>query len=142
MGTVWSGLSQAFAETVDAVHDGIVTVQGGGRGTASGVVWRPGVVVTVRQGIRRAESLQVALGGEPIKATLAGTDAGTDLAVLRIDNGSGKVLDSASSGSLRVGELVLSVGRSALGVAGAADRSMLSSVQTCGFMWAYLAALW
>src|ERR1700735_596317 len=115
METVWSGLSKAFAETVDAVHDGIVTVQGGGRSTASGVVWRPGVVVTVRHGIRRADSLQVVQHGEPLKATLAGTDAGTDLAVLRIDSGSGKVVDTASSGSLRVGELVLSVGRSALG---------------------------
>jgi S1-C subfamily serine protease len=115
METIWSGLSKAFAETVDALHDGIVTVQGGGRNTTSGVVWRPGVVVTVRQGIRRADSLQVALRGEPMKATLAGADAGTDLAVLRIDSGSGKVVDTANSESLRVGELVLSVGRSALG---------------------------
>jgi S1-C subfamily serine protease len=115
METVWSGLSKAFSETVDAVHDGVVTVQGGGRNTTSGVVWRPGVVVTVRQGIRRADSLQVALRGEPIKATLAGADAGTDLAVLRIDSGSGKAVETANSSSHRVGELVLSVGRSALG---------------------------
>jgi S1-C subfamily serine protease len=115
METLWSGLSQSIAETIDAVHDSIVTVHGGGRSTASGVVWRPGVVVTVRHGLRRSDSLQVAVGGEPSQATLAGTDAGTDLAVLRVDSGAGKAVDTAGSAPVRVGELVLAVGRSALG---------------------------
>jgi hypothetical protein len=51
---VWSGLSKSIAETIEAVQDSIVTVHGGGRSTASGVVWRPGVIVTVRQGLRRS----------------------------------------------------------------------------------------
>ena len=67
-----------------------MTVHGGGRSTSSGVVWRPGVIVTVRQGLRRSDSLQVALHGEPFHATLAGADAGTDLAVLRVDAGAAK----------------------------------------------------
>jgi S1-C subfamily serine protease len=115
MGTLWSGLSQSFAETVNAVHDSIVTVHGGGRSTTSGVVWRPGVVVTVRHGVRRTDSLQVALRGEAIHATLAGTDAGTDLAVLRVDGSTGTAVDTATASPARVGELVLAVGRSALG---------------------------
>jgi S1-C subfamily serine protease len=87
---VWSGLSKSIAETIEAVQDSIVTVHGGGRSTSSGVVWRPGVIVTVRHGLRRSDSLQVAHHGEPFPATLAGADAGTDLAVLRVDTGAGK----------------------------------------------------
>jgi S1-C subfamily serine protease len=116
METLWNGLSKAIAETIEGVQDSIVTVHGGGRSTASGVVWRPGVVVTVRQGLRRTDSLQVALRGEPIPAKLAGTDAGTDLAVLRIDSGAVKAVETASAKKpARVGELVLAVGRSGLG---------------------------
>jgi S1-C subfamily serine protease len=112
---VWSGLSKSINETIEAVQDSIVTVHGGGRSTSSGVVWRPGVVVTVRHGLRRSDSLQVAHRGEPFAATLAGTDAGTDLAVLRIDAGTTKPATTTNTQSVRVGELVLAVGRSSLG---------------------------
>jgi len=112
---VWSGLSKSISETIEAVQDSIVTVHGGGRSTSSGVVWRPGIVVTVRQGLRRSDSLQVAQGGEPFAATLAGADAGTDLAVLRIDAGATKPATTTNAQSLRAGELVLAVGRSSLG---------------------------
>jgi S1-C subfamily serine protease len=112
---VWSGLSRQIAETVEAVEDSLVTVHGGGRSTASGVIWRPGVIVTVRQGRRRSDSLQVAQHGEPVQATLAGADAGTDLAVIRVDEGFGKVAETSGARPARVGELVLAIGRSALG---------------------------
>ena len=112
---VWSGLSRQIAETVETIQESIVTVLGGGRSTASGVVWRPGVVVTVRHGLRRGDSLQVGQHGEPVKASLAGADAGTDLAVLRVESGAEKAVATASEKSARVGELVLAVGRSALG---------------------------
>src|ERR1700749_1617806 len=112
---VWSALSRQVAETVEAVQDSIVTVHGGHRSSASGVVWRPGVIVTVRQGLRRSDSLQVALRGEAVPAKLAGADAGTDLAVLRVDEGFGKAAGTGGKEASRVGELVLAVGRSALG---------------------------
>jgi S1-C subfamily serine protease len=112
---VWSALSQSIAEAIEAVQDSIVTVHGGGRSTASGVVWRPGVIVTVRHTLRRSDSLQVAHGGAPLPATLAGSDAGTDLAVLRVDAGVGKPADTGGTQSTRAGEVVLAVGRSALG---------------------------
>jgi S1-C subfamily serine protease len=111
----WSGLSKSISETIEAVQDSIVTVHGGGRSTSSGVVWRPGVVVTVRQGLRRGDSLQVALRGEPFAATLAGADGGTDLAVLRIESEATKAATTTDAPSVRVGELVLAVGRSSLG---------------------------
>jgi S1-C subfamily serine protease len=114
---VWSGLSKSITETIEAVQDSIVTVHGGGRSTSSGVVWRPGVVVTVRYGLRRSDSLQVAHRGEPFPATLAGADAGTDLAVLRIEStiDAGATKPVTTTQSVSTGELVLAVGRSSLG---------------------------
>jgi S1-C subfamily serine protease len=112
---IWSGLSKSITETIEGVQDSIVTVHGGGRSTSSGVVWRPGVIVTVRHGLRRSDSLQAAHHGDPFPATLAGADAGTDLAVLRVDSSLGKPAETVRGESMRVGELVLAVGRSALG---------------------------
>ncbi len=113
---VWNSLSKSISEAIEAVQDSIVTIHGGGRSTSSGVVWRPGVVVTVRNGLRRSEVIKVARGGEPFNASVvAGTDAGTDLAVLRVESNSLKPAETSDLESARVGELVLSVGRSVLG---------------------------
>src|ERR1700686_1580277 len=112
---VWNSLSQSMSEAIEAVQDSIVTIHGGGRSTSSGVVWRPGVIVTVRHGLRRSDSLQAAHHGDPFPATLVGADAGTDLAVLRVDSSVGKPAEAIGSQPTRVGEVVLAVGRSALG---------------------------
>ena len=113
---VWNSLSKSISEAIEAVQDSIVTIHGGGRSTSSGVVWRPGVVVTVRNGLRRGEVIKVARGDEPFNAaSVAGTDAGTDLAVLRVESNSLKPAETSDLESTRVGELVLSVGRSVLG---------------------------
>ena len=93
---VWSALSRQIAETIEGVEDSIVTVHGGGRSTSSGVVWRPGVIVTVRQGLRRTDSLQVGHQEKSFPAELAGSDAGTDLAVLRVKTGADKPAQTLS----------------------------------------------
>ena len=53
--------------------------------------------------------------GRTLQATLAGRDAGTDLAVLRIDEGAGAeaagVAKIGDSSQLKIGQLVLAVGR-------------------------------
>src|SRR5258705_10684889 len=112
---VWNSLSKSTSEAIEAVQESIVTIHGGGRSTSSGVAWRPGVVVTVRNGLRRSEVVKIARGGEPFNASVDGTDAGTDLAVLRVESNSLKPAETSDLESARVGELVLSVGRSVLG---------------------------
>jgi S1-C subfamily serine protease len=113
---VWNSLSKSISEGIEAVQDSIVTIHGGGRSTSSGVAWRAGVVVTVRNGLRRGAVIKVARGDEPFNtASVAGTDAGTDLAVLRVESNSLKLAETSDLESTRVGELVLSVGRSVLG---------------------------
>ncbi len=113
--SIWSQLSNAFAQTLESVQQSIVAVHAGRYGTVTGVVWRPGVVVTVRQGIRRSEGIRVIPAGETVSATLAGVDAGTDLAVLRIAAESLPAVESSSAEQARVGDVVLSVSRSRLG---------------------------
>ena len=112
---VWNSFSKSISEAIEAVQDSIVTIHGGGGSSSSGVVWRPGVIVTVRNGLRRNEVVKVAHRGEPLNASVAGADAGTDLAVLRVESNSLKPADTSGLESTRVGEFVLSVGRSMLG---------------------------
>src|SRR5580700_11964501 len=101
---VWNSLSKSISEAIEAVQDSIVTIHGGGRSTSSGVVWRPGVVVTVRNGLRRSEVAKVARGGEPFDASVAGTDAGTDLAVLRVESNSLKPAETSDLDSAPLAE--------------------------------------
>jgi S1-C subfamily serine protease len=111
---IWNSLSRSMSEAIEAVQDSIVTVHGRGS-TSSGVVWRPGFIVTVRNGLRRNELVKVTHRGEPFSAKVAGSDAGTDLAVFRVEFNGLTPANSSGLESTRVGELVLSVGRSGLG---------------------------
>jgi S1-C subfamily serine protease len=114
---IWRELSVSFADAVSSLQDSVVAVDAGGRSTASGVVWRPGIIVTVRHSIRRTEGIRVIHRGSEnaISATLIGSDRGTDLAVLRVESGVLKAVTPVESQDQRVGDLVLSVGRSGLG---------------------------
>jgi S1-C subfamily serine protease len=112
---VWNSLSQALTAAVAAVQDSIVTVHAGGRTTSSGVVWRPGVVVTVHHSLRRHGVFKVASSGDAFDVKLVGVDLGTDLAVLRVDSDTLKPAQTTGTENVRVGEVVLAVGRSRLG---------------------------
>ncbi len=111
----WTQLSESFSGTIEALEGGVVAVDSGGRSTSSGVVWRPGVVVTTYHGVRRREGIRVICAGETLDGTLAGGDAGTDLAVLRVESGNLAPVKNQGDQDLRAGEVVLAVGRSGLG---------------------------
>ncbi|HWY69640.1 MAG TPA: trypsin-like peptidase domain-containing protein [Terriglobales bacterium] len=113
----WDTLSNQFAEVAEQTGKFIVAVHGGRRVAGSGIVWRPGIVVTASHMLRRTDDVEVTFGGQSRhKATFLGRDPGTDVAVLRLekaDSGAPELLSEASK--LRVGQLVLAVGRSTLG---------------------------
>jgi serine protease DegQ len=111
-----SALSRTFVEAVERVSQRIVAVDARPRVRTSGVIWRPGVVVSTNHTIRRDEEITVTLGdGSQRKASLAGRDPGTDLAVLRLEGeeagGTNAAAQSAEAAQLKVGTLVLAVGR-------------------------------
>ena len=114
--SVWSQLSNSVADTIAHLENSIVAIDGGGRSTASGVVWRPGVIVTTHHGLRLRENIKILLaGGESLSARWIGSDATTDLAVLGIDSDKLAPAATANDPVARTGEVVLSVGRSRLG---------------------------
>ena len=113
--SVWTQLSNSFADTIAHLENSIVAIDGGGRSTASGVVWQPGVIVTTHHGLRLRENIKIILAGESLSARWIGSDATTDLAVLGIDSDKLTPAPSANDLVTRTGEVVLSVGRSRLG---------------------------
>jgi S1-C subfamily serine protease len=79
------GLSAALAGRVAATAPSVVSIRMG-RGTASGFVWRPGLVVTAEEALPEEGEPQLILpGGAVVRATLAGRDPTTDIALLRLE---------------------------------------------------------
>ena len=76
-----AALSQELAAAVQKVSPFVVAVDARPRFASSGVLWRPGIVVTAEHTVRREEEITVTLpDGSNVPATLAGADPGTDLA--------------------------------------------------------------
>jgi S1-C subfamily serine protease len=111
MSEALQALSDGLADAVERVARSVAAVHGRRRIPASGLVWRPGVIVMAHHTLERDEDLNVTLeGGATVPATLAGRDPGTDIAVLRFE-GDAPAVDQAEASKLRVGSLVLAVGR-------------------------------
>src|SRR2546423_15686276 len=51
----------------------------------SGVLWKPDVVVVSEQALANASEFEVTVAGQTIKASLAGRDEGTNVAVLKLE---------------------------------------------------------
>lgn len=115
--SMWNALSGEFSAACEAVSDGIVAIQSGGRVAASGICWKAGAVVTASHLLRDNGELTVLTGsGARLKGTLAGRDPGRDLAVIRLDEGGSlKPVELGDSSTLKVGQWVLAVGRSGRG---------------------------
>jgi S1-C subfamily serine protease len=105
-------LSNALAQATDRAAASVVAVHTEARGSSSGVVWRPGVIVTAEHALRRDEDIQVTLpDGRVVAATLAGRDASTDLAVLKCAEATSAVAEMSDVSAIKPGSLVLVVGR-------------------------------
>ena len=106
-------LSQAFAATVETVGKSVLRVEARRRGHASGVIWSDdGLVVTAHHAVQRDKNIRLGLAdGAVVEAELVGRDPSTDIAVLKGKSGDYLVPEWASTDDLKVGHLVLSVGR-------------------------------
>ena len=109
-------ISSEFASAAEKAGGSVVAVHARRWMPTSGIEWKKGVVVTVHHGVRRDEDIKVLLGtGRAVSATLAGRDPSTDMAVLRIEEGSSGAPQLGDSTSLRLGHLVLALGRTRRG---------------------------
>src|SRR5450432_340240 len=106
-----AALSNELAAAVEQAGRTVVAVHARPRFSSSGVFWRSGVIVTAEHTVRREEEISVTLpDGKNAPATLAGTDAGTDIAVLKADWAG--PLNARSGGDPVAGNLALCIGRS------------------------------
>jgi S1-C subfamily serine protease len=119
-----AALSDAMEARVRAAGPAVVAIDWGGRLTLSALLWGDGVAVTSEQSLIHAAGYTAVLpGGARVPATLAGRDAATNLAVLRLE-AAAPVLAAAEPGG--AGALVLALGRDEAGEVivrlGAVDR--------------------
>lgn len=104
--------SDEIAAIVERSARFVAAVNGGPRLASSGVIWREGILVTAAHTIRRDDELDVVLpDGRTSPGKLAGRDAGTDLAVIRVDTGGHAAAAFGDAASLKVGNMVVAVGR-------------------------------
>src|SRR6266699_343081 len=105
-------LSSQLAAAVEIAGNSVVAIHARRRIPSSGIVWRDGVIVSASHTVRRDDEIPDTLpnGGSTV-ATVAGRDPATDLIALRIKGGKSSIAPRADSSSLRVGSLVLAVGR-------------------------------
>src|ERR1700732_4109209 len=114
--SILEAISNEFASAADKVGSSVVAVHARRWMPTSGIEWKKGVVVTVHHGVQRDEDIKVLLpGGHAVSAKLAGRDPSTDIAVLRIEDGSSGAPQLGDSTSLRLGRLVLALGRTRRG---------------------------
>ena len=108
----WSELSESFAAAIEKAGPSVVRVDGRRRHSATGIVWSPGVVVTTNNALSQKEGNLVDLGDGVERPTAAvGHDPTTDLAVLRVEGGGGVPATFDDGADVKVGHLVLKLGR-------------------------------
>jgi S1-C subfamily serine protease len=122
--------STSLADRIALAAPVVVGIHTGKR-PASGILWRPDVVVASEQVLPEGTSaFQVVRGGRTVGAKLAGRDPGTNVAVLKLETALDGTLP-ATADSVRVGNLALVVGADATG--GATGR--LAMVHALGDAW-------
>jgi S1-C subfamily serine protease len=113
MANVLQSLSDDMVAAVETAGQSIVRVDGRRRMSASGIVWSAdGVIVTAHHVVTRDDDLKIGLpNGDETTATVAGRDPSSDLVVLRAQANGLSVPKWVESDALRVGQLVLALGR-------------------------------
>src|SRR5947207_3321948 len=107
-----SELSSQLAAAVETAANSVVSIHARKRIPSSGIVWRDGVIVSASHTVRRDDDIPVTLpNGESVTAKVAGRDSATDLIALRVEGSGAYVAPRGDVSSLRVGSLVLAVGR-------------------------------
>lgn len=103
-------LSNEMADVVESAGKSTVRVEGRRRLPATGIVWSSDIIVTAHHVVERGEGISIGLpNGETVDAVLVGRDPSTDIAVLRASTGLNPL--AQPNGDLRIGSLVLAVGR-------------------------------
>jgi S1-C subfamily serine protease len=110
-------LSGQLEHLAEAAAHAVVGMRLHGRVVASGLVWKPGIVVTASDALEADDDISViAAGGQAVSAQVAGRDPTTDVAVLRLSDNLPEPPQLPTSDAARVGQMVLALGRDEDGV--------------------------
>jgi S1-C subfamily serine protease len=104
-------LSDALADAVQKAGKATVLVNARRRMPASGIAYAADLILTADHIIEREEDITVVLAdGTEVPAKIAGRDAGSDLAVLKLERAVATAADVATSPA-RLGQIALVLGR-------------------------------
>jgi S1-C subfamily serine protease len=110
MGTL-SDLSRDIGELVGRLGPSVVRVEARRGRPATGVVWTDDLVLTADHVLEHEDTLQVTGSQATVKASIAGRDPGTDLALLRVEGLKGVPAPRGRSVDVRPGQLVIAIGQ-------------------------------
>lgn len=118
----------SIAAVAQAVSPSVVTIAAG-QGTGTGFVIRSdGYILTNNHVVGGASSVEVTFDdGETVKAEVLGSDAGYDLAVIKVDRGDLPVVTLGSSADVLVGDSAIAIG-SPLGLRGTVTSGIVSAL--------------
>jgi S1-C subfamily serine protease len=104
-------LSDALADAAEKAGKATVLVNARRRMPASGIAYAADLVLTADHIVEREEDITVVFAdGTEIPAKVAGRDAGSDLAILKLERAAGTVAEATKSPA-RLGQIALVLGR-------------------------------
>ena len=109
--TILVELSDALADAAESVGKATVLVSARRRMPASGISYTADLILTADHVIEREEDITVTLAdGTQVSAKVAGRDAGSDLAVLKLERAAAQAAEVTKSPA-RLGQIALVLGR-------------------------------
>jgi S1-C subfamily serine protease len=129
--STWEALSQELSGVVQRAGRAVVALNARRRIPSSGVVWRPGIVVTANHTLEQEEIVATLPDGRTTPVSLTGRDPGTDLAVLRLEGVDLPAAETGDLSSLKVGHVVLAVARTSEG----GERAALATIGVLAAAW-------
>lgn len=111
MSVSFQSISKGLADAIERAGSSVVRIQSRGRGPASGVVWATDVVVTASHAIGEEPLSVVTAEGSAREVQRVARDPSTGLAVLRTSDPLGEPATWSEGAGLRVGHLVVRLGR-------------------------------
>lgn len=109
--TILVELSDALADAAEKAGQATVLVNARRRMPASGIAYAADLILTADHVVEREEDIKVILAdGTEVPAKVAGRDAGSDLALLKLERAAATVAEPAKSPA-RLGQIALVLGR-------------------------------
>lgn len=120
--------SEVMSDLIEQIRPAVVAVRDGRRGSGSGVVWAPNIVITNHHVVQR-ETAEVVYGdGRQVTGTVMARDPQNDIVALSVE-GAPDPVSIGDSLALRVGQLVMAIGHP-LGVENAVTTGIISALPT------------